>query len=61
MKLQRHIILVSLVALLSSNHILFADHQVYLGDVQGIMIDLKSDERSGTCDLRSPGGRAWGY
>jgi gamma-glutamyltranspeptidase / glutathione hydrolase len=39
----------------------FADQGFYLGDVQAVMIDLKTGERLGGSDPRGPGGHALGY
>jgi gamma-glutamyltranspeptidase/glutathione hydrolase len=39
----------------------FFDHTSYLGDVQAVMIDLKTGERLGGSDPRGQEGRACGY
>ena len=49
-----------LTALKAKGH-RFADRAFYLGDVQAVMIDLKTGERLGGSDPRSQEGRACGY
>lgn len=49
-----------LTALKAKGH-KFADRASYLGDVQAVMIDLKTGERLGGSDPRSQEGRACGY
>jgi gamma-glutamyltranspeptidase / glutathione hydrolase len=49
-----------LAALQAKGH-KFSDRAFYLGDVQGVMIDLKTGERLGGSDPRGQDGRACGY
>lgn len=49
-----------LTALQAKGHT-FSGHAFYLGDVQAVMIDLKTGERLGGSDPRGQDGRACGY